>query len=206
MDVLGHGLPGRELAGLTCGPRPAAAGPGGRAAGQGRGGRRPRRVAYVSGVPEGVIRADDPRAADVRALLRRHLEFAHSQSPPENVHALSTDGLLDPAVTFYSFRRDGELLAIGALKQLEAGHAELKSMHTAEAARGRGIGRAMLGHLIETARGLAVRRVSLETGSVAAFAPARALYQSAGFTECGPFGDYQPSPYSFFMTLALAGE
>jgi putative acetyltransferase len=157
-------------------------------------------------VAEGVISEDDPRAADVRALLRRHLEFAHTHTPPEGVHALGTDGLLDPAVTLYSFRRDGELLAIGALKRLDAGHAELKSMHTAEAARGHGIGRAMLGHLIEVARGLAVRRVSLETGSMAAFAPARALYRSAGFTECGPFASYQLSPTSVFMTLALASD
>ena len=152
---------------------------------------------------DGEISADDPRSADVRELLERHLEFANSHGPPEDVHALDLDGLLDPAVTFFSLRRDGELLGVGALKQLDGCHAELKSMHTAEAARGRGVGRAMVGHLIAVARDRGFRRLSLETGSMAAFAPARALYASAGFTQCEPFGDYSPSRNSTFMTLSL---
>ncbi len=151
----------------------------------------------------GEITPDDPRADDVRELLERHLAFAHTNTPPEDVHALDVDGLLDPAVTFFSFRRDGELLGVGALKQLDRHHAELKSMHTAQAARGRGVGRAMLGHLIGVARERGCRRVSLETGSMDAFAPARSLYASAGFTPCGPFGDYSPSRSSTFMTLSL---
>jgi len=154
-------------------------------------------------VAEGEITADDPRAKDVRDLLERHLGFAHANTPPEGVHALDVDGLLDPAVTFFSLRRDGELLGVGALKQLDRHHAELKSMHTAQAARGRGVGRAMLGHLIGVARERGCRRVSLETGSMDAFAPARSLYASAGFRPCGPFGDYSPSPTSTFMTLSL---
>ena len=151
----------------------------------------------------GRIAADDPRASDVRDLLGRHLAFAHSQSGPEHVHALSTDGLLDPAISFFSYREDGELLAVGAIKQLEPGHAEIKSMHTAQAARGRGIGRALLGHLIGLARDRGCTRISLETGAIPAFAPARALYASAGFVPCGPFGDYAESPFNTFMTLTL---
>jgi putative acetyltransferase len=151
----------------------------------------------------GEITRDDPRADDVRKLLERHLAFAHANTPPEGVHALDVGGLLDPAVTFFSFRRDGELLGVGALKQLDRLHAELKSMHTAEAARGRGVGRAMLGHLIRVARERGCRRVSLETGSMDAFAPARSLYASAGFRPCGPFGDYSLSRSSTFMTLSL---
>jgi putative acetyltransferase len=154
-------------------------------------------------VTEGEITVDDPRAGDVRELLERHLAFAHANTPPEGVHALDVTGLLDPAVTLFSFRRGGELLAVGALKQLDRGHAELKSMHTAQAARGRGIGRAMLDHLIAVARERGCRRVSLETGSMDAFAPARSLYASAGFRLCGPFGDYSPSRTSTFMTLSL---
>lgn len=154
---------------------------------------------------DGEISVDDPRAGDVRGLLLRHLEFAHSHSPPEDVHALDVDGLLDPAVTFFSFRSDGELLAVGALKHLDAQHAELKSMHTARAARGRGIGRAMLDHLIGSARHRGYRRISLETGSMDAFGAARSLYASAGFRPCGPFGDYNPSRSSVFMTLPLDG-
>jgi putative acetyltransferase len=150
-----------------------------------------------------MIAEDSPEAPDVQALLARHLEFTTATSPPEDMHALGTDGLLDPAVTFFSFRRDGTLLGVGALKQLDGQHAELKSMHTAAAARGTGVGRAMVEHLIGVARSRGYRRLSLETGSMAGFAPARALYASAGFTTCGPFGDYQPSANSTFMMMAL---
>ncbi|MGE5292710.1 MAG: GNAT family N-acetyltransferase [Micromonosporaceae bacterium] len=156
-------------------------------------------------MPEGEISIDDPRADDVRALLERHLAFAASHTPPEDVHALDVDGLLDPAVTFFSFRLNGEVLGVGALKQLDGHHAELKSMHTAQEARGRGIGRAILDHLIGVARGRGCLRVSLETGSMAAFAPARSLYENAGFKLCEPFGDYSTSRNSTFMTLSLDG-
>jgi putative acetyltransferase len=154
-------------------------------------------------VADGLIAADSPAAADVRALLARHLEFTTATSPPEDMHALDADRLLDPAVTFFSYRRDGELLGVGALKRLDGQHAELKSMHTAVQARGRGVGRAMVEHLIGAARERGYRRVSLETGSMAEFAPARALYASAGFAPCAPFGDYVPSRNSVFMTMAL---
>jgi putative acetyltransferase len=149
------------------------------------------------------IAVDDPRTPDVRALLERHLQFARAQTPPEHSFALDLDGLLDPAITMFSFRAHGSLLAIGAIKRLGPHHAEIKSMHTAEAARGRGIGRAMLAHLLGAARARGFRQVSLETGTTAAFAPARALYHSAGFVPCGPFADYQPSKDNLFMTLGL---
>jgi len=148
---------------------------------------------------------DDPQAPDVHELLERHLAFALSHTPPQDVYALDADGRLDPAVTYVSFRLAGELLAVGALKQLDERHAELKSMHTAEAARGRGIGRAMVNHLIGVARDRGCHRVSLETGTMSAFAPARSLYASAGFRPCEPFGDYRPSPSSTYMTLSLDG-
>jgi putative acetyltransferase len=155
-------------------------------------------------VPPTAIAIDDPRADDVRELLRRHLEFARSHSPPEDAHALDADGLADPAVTFFSLRReDGELLAVGALKRLDEDHAEVKSMHTVEVARGTGIGRAMVDHLVRVARERGFRRVSLETGSMAAFAAARSLYERAGFEPCEPFGDYRPSRNSVFMTMRL---
>ena len=149
------------------------------------------------------IGVDDPDAEDVRELLRRHLEFARANTPAEDVHALDVDLLADPAVTFYSYRRDGELLAVGALKQIDGRHAELKSMHTAAAARRSGIGRAMVEHLIGAARDHGFGPLSLETGSTEAFAPARSLYAEAGFTPCGPFGDYPPGRGNTFMTLAL---
>jgi putative acetyltransferase len=157
-------------------------------------------------VPEGEIAIDDPRAEDVRALLERHLSFARANTPPEDIHALDLDGLLDPAITLYSFRVDGQLLGIGALRRHERHHAEIKSMHTAERARGRGIGRAMVDHLVAVARASGVHRMSLETGSTPAFAPARSLYAAAGFEPCGPFADYGLSPNSTFMTRWLIAE
>jgi putative acetyltransferase len=150
-----------------------------------------------------VVDSDDPLAGDVRALLEQHLAFARGQSPPEDAHALDVDGLVGGDVSFFSIRRDGDLLGVGALRHLDETHAEIKSMHTAAAARGRGVGRAMVTHLVDLARDRGYRRVSLETGSMEAFAPARALYASAGFEPCEPFADYPDSSYSVHMTLDL---
>lgn len=154
-------------------------------------------------IADGHITVDDPRAPDVAALLERHLRFALGQTPAQHSFALDTDGLCDPAVTLFSFRQRGRLLGMAAIKRLGPGHAEIKSMHTAEAARGRGVGRALLAHLLAVARARGCHRVSLETGTTPAFAAARALYESAGFVPCGPFADYQPSEHNTFMTLDL---
>ena len=153
-----------------------------------------------------MIERDDPRADDVQELLRAHLTFANEHSPPEDVHALDLTGLLAEDVSFFSLRLRGDLLGVGALRQLDATHAEIKSMHTSTAARGRGVGRALLDHLLAVAHDRGCRRVSLETGSMAAFAPARALYRSVGFTPCGPFASYVPSRHSAWMTRELDGS
>jgi putative acetyltransferase len=142
----------------------------------------------------------------VRALLERHLTFALEVTPPEHSFALDVDGLLKEAITFFSYRADGELLGIGAIKELDPEHGEIKSMHTATTARGRGVGRAMLTHLLDVARARGYSRVSLETGTMEAFAPARALYSSAGFTSCEPFADYRRTEDNYFMTLTLNGS
>jgi putative acetyltransferase len=150
------------------------------------------------------IELDDPARADVRALLAAHLSFTTSQSPPEDMHALDVDGLTEPGLSFFSARGvEGRLVAVGALKELDSRHGELKSMHTAQAARGHGVARAMLAHLLLVASERGYERVSLETGSMDAFAPARALYAGAGFVVCEPFASYGPSPNSVFMTLVL---
>jgi putative acetyltransferase len=149
------------------------------------------------------VSIDDPRAPDVRALLEHHVTWAHGQTVPEDAHALDADGLVDPSITFFSLRRDGGLLAVGALKRIDDDHAEVKSMHTVESARGQGIGRAMVDHLLRVARERGFRRVSLETGAMDAFAAARSLYASAGFEPCEPFGDYNPSRNSIYMTHSL---
>ena len=158
----------------------------------------------LAAVRQVVIEVDDPRAPDLSALVAQQLAFAAAHSPPEHVHALNVDKLLDPTVTLYSYRLDGELLGVGALKQLDARHVELKSMHTAGSARGRGIGRTLLAHLVCVAHDRGAHRISLETGSMPAFAPARSLYTRAGFTTCEPFADYRASRYSTFLTLALS--
>lgn len=152
------------------------------------------------------IEPDDPRRDDVRALLDAHLSLMRRVSPPGHVHALDLDGLLRPEITFLSARdADGSLLAVGALKQLDPTHAEIKSMHTAAEARGSGIARRLLAALLDVARQRGCGRVSLETGTQEAFAPARALYESVGFLTCPPFADYTVNPYSTCMTLDLAG-
>jgi putative acetyltransferase len=152
-----------------------------------------------------VIAPDDPRNDDVRAVIARHLAFAHEHTPPENVYALDLSGLLDPAVTFYSCRAlpDRVVVAIGALRMLEPTHAELKSMHTIAEARGEGIGRTMVDHLLAEARARGVARVSLETGTGAPFAAAVRLYASVGFRSCEPFAEYVNGPDNQCMTLLL---
>ncbi len=146
---------------------------------------------------------------DVIALLEEHLRDMHANSPPESVHALDLSGLERPEVSFWSvWDDDGAgtrvLLGCGALKQLDARHGEIKSMRTPARARRVGAGRFMLDHLIATARQRGYARLSLETGTMDAFVPARALYASAGFVPCGSFGDYPADdPNSCFMTLEL---
>ena len=152
-----------------------------------------------------IIAVADPQAGDVRALLERHLAFAQVQSPPEHVHALRPQAWADaePGLTLFAARRDGSLMAVGAIRRLDETHAELKAMHTRAEARGQGVGQAMLAHLLREAGARGFRRVSLETGTMDAFAPARALYRKAGFRPCPPFGQYTVNPYSICMTLAL---
>ena len=149
------------------------------------------------------IAVTDPGEPDVVALLEGHLAFAAEHSPPEDIHALDLDGLRHPSITVVAARRDGVLLGVGALKVLDATHGELKSMHTVEAARGSGVGALVLARLLDEARDRGLTWVSLETGSMEAFAPARRLYARAGFVPCEPFSDYEPSRNSTFLTRAL---
>ena len=146
---------------------------------------------------------DDPR---VVALLHVHLSRARAETAPGSAHALDLSGLRAPEVMFWSAWEGEELLGVGALKRLDAEHGEVKSMHTAEAARGRGVASALLREILAAGRRRGMRRFSLETGSWAYFLPARALYARHGFVECGPFGDYREDPNSVFMTLELGGE
>src|ERR1700722_14238093 len=146
---------------------------------------------------------DDPRKPELRVLLERHLTFCLSETPPEHIFALNVGGLLDPKVTFVSYRDGETVLGVAAIKELDAAHGEVKSMHTAAEARGRGVARALLSHLLATARARGYRRVSLETGTTPGFAAARALYESAGFTPTGPFADYPQTGDNCFYARAL---
>ena len=140
---------------------------------------------------------------DVRALLSQHFAEMRAGSPAEACHVLPIDGLRDTAIRFFTLRDEGVLLGCGALKQLEPGQGEIKSMRTANSALGRGVGKAMLDHLVDTARREGMTRLSLETGSTDQFAAALRLYSKAGFEACGPFGDYADTPFTRFFTKVI---
>lgn len=139
----------------------------------------------------------------VIALVRQHLASANEHSPPESVHALGLGRLQQPGLRFFTAWVGDELAGMGAVTRIAADHAELKSMRTVDGFQRRGIAAAMLRHLLATAANMRCARVSLETGTMAAFAPARALYARFGFVECPPFGDYRVDPHSVCMTRAL---
>jgi putative acetyltransferase len=146
---------------------------------------------------------DDLGGPEIQALLNEHLLNMHELSPPESVHALDLEKLRKPEITFWCAWDGPLLVGCGALKELDGKHGEVKSMRTPSALRRKGAGRAILAHIIEVARSRGYERLSLETGSFEAFRPAQALYESVGFTRCGPFGDYVEDPNSVFMTLRL---
>jgi putative acetyltransferase len=149
------------------------------------------------------IRIDDLHGPEIAALLQTHVAFCRSASPPESAHVLDIGSLRVPEITFWSVWEAAELIGCGALKKLDPSHGEVKSMHTAAKHRGRGVGLTVLKQIVAVARSRGYRRLSLETGSMAAFAPARALYAGFGFVECAPFAGYRPDPNSVFMTLEL---
>ena len=149
------------------------------------------------------IEVDDLCRPAIHALLEEHLQSMRALSPPESIHALDLDALRQPEITFWSVWDGGLLLGCGALKELGRAHGEVKSMRTPAALRRRGAARAVLAHIVQVARERGYERLSLETGSMDAFAPAQRLYASVGFAYCGPFGDYVEDPNSVFMTLRL---
>jgi putative acetyltransferase len=149
------------------------------------------------------IEVDDLARRAVHDLLNEHLQSMHEQSPPESVHALDLESLREPGITFWTAWQDHVLLGCGALKELDAKHAEVKSMRTSQSHRRNGVAQAMLAHIIEVARSRSYERLSLETGSMEAFKPAQTLYARFGFSYCGPFNGYREDANSVFMTLRL---
>jgi putative acetyltransferase len=149
------------------------------------------------------IQLDELTGPEIHQLLQQHLQGMALHSPPESIHALDLDALRQPGITFWTAWENDELLGCGALKELDARHAEIKSMRTATAHLRKGVAKAMLTHIIEEAKQRGYRRLSLETGSAEAFEPARRLYAAFGFTFCEPFDGYALDPFSVFMTRKL---
>jgi len=156
------------------------------------------------------IRLDDLRDPRIATFMEEHLQDMRATSPPESVHALNMDQLRRPEIRFWTAwlpddaaPAPGQLVGTGALKDLGAEHAELKSMRSAGAVRGHGVGRAILEHILGQAVDLGYQRISLETGTQPFFEPAWQLYLRYGFADCAPFGAYQPDPNSRYMTRLL---
>lgn len=149
------------------------------------------------------IAEDDLTDPDVRALVQLHLAAMHGASPPDKVHALPVERLRAGGVTFFVARSEGVVAAMGAIREIEPGHGEVKSMRVAPAFLRQGLGEAMLLHLLGVARARGYARVSLETGRTAPFTPAIALYRKHGFAECPAFADYVSDGFSQCLTLAL---
>lgn len=139
----------------------------------------------------------------VRDLLAHHVSSARAETAPGSAHALDLSGLQGPDIRFWTVWDGGALLGMGALKRLAPDHGEVKSMHTIQAARRRGVGSALMRHIVADAREQGMTRLSLETGSWEYFRPAVALYRGHGFVDCPPFGGYRPDPNSVFLTLDL---
>ena len=151
-----------------------------------------------------VITEEHPLTPDLSLLFERHTADMHADTPPESIHMMDKGALAAPGIRFFVLRDGGEALAMGAFKRIDAGHAEIKSMHVLTEARGRGLSRTMLDHLVREARQDGFARLSLETGVQPTFVAARALYTRAGFVECPPFEGYTDDPNSVFMTKVLA--
>ena len=146
------------------------------------------------------IRVDDLSSPEIIGLLHEHLRSVALHSPPESVHALGLEALRDPDITFWSVWQHSELMGCGAIKELDSRHGEIKSMRTASSHLQKGVAARLMRHILEEAERRSYERLSLETGSMDAFAPARSLYARFGFKPCGPFANYVEDPYSVFMT------
>ncbi|MGI9394997.1 MAG: GNAT family N-acetyltransferase [Boseongicola sp.] len=139
----------------------------------------------------------------VLPLISAHLTLMRASSPACSVHAMEPVDLANAGARFFAVIDEGEAVAIGALKALNDGYGELKSMHVRQDKRGSGLAKAVLLKLLDVAQEVGMHSVSLETGSQDVFAPARAFYQRYGFRMCKPFADYTSDPASVFFTLRL---
>jgi putative acetyltransferase len=150
------------------------------------------------------IRIDDLSDPEIAVFLEEHIKDMKAVSPPESKHALDIEGLKKPDITFWTVWDGASLIGCGAIKELDAKHAEVKSMRTAAAYRGKGVASKLLQHIVNEAEQRGYRRLSLETGSMPYFEPARTLYEKFGFTFCAPFSTYKEDINSVFMTKELS--
>ncbi|MEH7109736.1 GNAT family N-acetyltransferase [Bacillus sp. JJ1764] len=149
------------------------------------------------------IKIDDLTGTEVIELISEHLYGMRLNSPAESIHALNVEKLKQPNITFWSAWEGNALAGMGALKELDPFHGEIKSMRTSSAFLRKGVASQMLQHILGEAISRGYKRISLETGSMAGFAPARKLYESFGFEFCPPFADYIEDSNSVFMTKQL---
>ena len=149
------------------------------------------------------IRIDDLAGPEIAAFLDDHIRDMRATSPPESKHALDLDGLRKPEITFWTVWENQQLIGCGAIKELDPRHGEIKSMRTSASHRGKGVATFVLQHILQVAKERGYQRVSLETGSMAFFEPARRLYRSHGFQDCEPFAGYKEDPNCVFMAKDL---
>ena len=150
-----------------------------------------------------VITTEKSLNDELAQILQAHWLFCTSSTPIEHVYALDASKLFSPDITVFGARIDGELVGVGAIRKLDAHHAELKSMHTLAKSRGSGVGKAMVAHIEQFAKEQGVKRISLETGATEPFKPARQLYESLGYQDCEAFGDYVLSEDNTCMTKLI---
>ncbi|MFV1984812.1 MAG: GNAT family N-acetyltransferase [Thiohalomonadales bacterium] len=146
---------------------------------------------------------DDLSSKEIEYFLEQHITDMRATSPPESKHALELNELRKPEITFWSVYESGLLVGCGALKYLDELHGEIKSMRTSPGNRGKGIASTLLKHILNEAIDRGYNKVSLETGSMSFFIPARKLYLKFGFIVCLPFGKYKEDPNSVFMEKKL---
>ena len=149
------------------------------------------------------IQPDDLTGPEIAALLQEHLNDMNVVSPPESKHALDLTGLKASDISFWTIWQQQQLAGCVALKQLNSTQGEIKSMRSATAFRGQGIGKLLLQYVVSEAKNRGYQQLYLETGAMDYFAPARALYSSFGFECCEPFAQYKADPNSVFMCKQL---
>ncbi len=140
---------------------------------------------------------------EVNILLEKHFKELRSVSPEGSAHVLDIPGLQVESIKFWSLWENEKLIGCGALKFLEKDHGEFKSIRVVDEFRNKGYGAKILEHLINEAKKLNIKMLSLETGSGDFFLPARTLFKKVGFTECSPFAHYKKDPNSCYMNLKI---